>query len=256
MLRATFIALIGLCLTLASAPARADAPPVVVFAAASLKTALDQIVTAYQAETGGRVVVSYAGSSGLARQIQYGAPADVFVSANVTWMDLLQDQGLISRPSRVDLVSNALVLIAPADTPREITIEPGFDLAGLLGQDRLAVALVDAVPAGLYAQTALRNLGVWDDIAPRLAQSDSVRGALRLVATGQAPLGIVYATDARADARVQILGRFPTDSHPPIVYPAALTISAAPAAAAFLNHLTAPSARAILDEHGFSRPGA
>jgi len=228
--------------------------PVLVFAAASLKTAMDEIVDTYGDHD---VRVSYAGSSALARQIQFGAPADVFVSANPAWMDALERDGLLRADTRIALLSNRLVLIAAPDVDTTLTLEPGFDLAGALGDGRLAMALVDAVPAGIYARAALETLGVWSSVASRVAQADNVRAALFLVSSGEAPLGIVYATDAASDARVRIVARFPADSHPPITYTAArLADSAAIGTDAFLGFLGGPQAWQIFERHGFMRPAS
>lgn len=224
-----------------------------VFAAASLKTALDKVIAAYD---GGAVTVSYAGSSALARQVQHGAPADLFLSANRAWVDLLEQRGLVT--ARVDLLSNRLVLIGAAqaatlDAPAPITGD--FPLAERLGKGRLAMALVQAVPAGIYGKQALDTLGLWPSVAGRVAQTDNVRAALRLVSSGAAPLGIVYATDARADPRVRVLGAFPADSHDPITYPAA-RLTDTPEAQAFWEHLTSDAALSLFQRHGFLPPGA
>jgi len=222
---------------------------VTVFAAASLKTALDAIVGPYQAATGQGVTVAYAGSSALARQIERGAPADLFISANPAWMDALQAAGRIDPAARVDLLGNRLALVAHGPAA-PVAIGPDLDLAEMLGGGRLAMALVDAVPAGVYGRAALRSLGLWATVAPRVAQTDNVRAALALVAAGAAPLGVVYATDAAAEPRVSLLGVFPPDSHPPIVYPAAPV--AGGDGAAFLAFLRGPQARAVFEAQGFS----
>ncbi len=246
----SLIAALAFCAILA-APVRAEG--VLVFAAASLKTALDVIARSYEAETGQEVTVSYAASSVLARQIQAGAPADLFISANEDWMDVLQDEGLIDTASRIELLGNGLVLIgAPgADTAE---IEAGFDLSTRLGSGYLAMALVDAVPAGIYGKAALQGLGLWGDVQDRIAQTDNVRAALALVATGAAPLGIVYRSDAVADERVGVIGVIPADVHPKIVYPAALTPSAGPVAHTLLTYLQGEAARAEFVRQGFSLP--
>jgi molybdate transport system substrate-binding protein len=224
--------------------------PVTVFAAASLKSALDDIAATYPAP----VQISYGGSSTLARQIQYGAPADLFISANTDWMDVLERDGLITTGTRHTLLTNRLVLIAGPTVTDDLIVAPGFDLAGALGQDRLAMALVDAVPAGLYGRAALQRLGVWDAIAPKVAQADNVRAALMLVAVGEAPYGIVYATDAAAAPEVRIVGTFPADSHAPIRYPAARVKGAGEAAQAFLDYLGSAPASDIFRKHGFGLP--
>jgi molybdate transport system substrate-binding protein len=231
----------------------AAAEEVVVFAAASLKDALDAFAGGWTAETGHTVTVSYAGSSQLAQQILQGAPADIFVSAAVNWMDEVEGAGLVVEGTRRDLLGNTLVLIAHGRDAEAVEIGRGFDLAGLLGDERLAMALVDAVPAGQYSKAALTSLGIWDAVAPSVAQSDNVRAALALVSTGEAPYGIVYATDAAADDNVTIVGTFPDDSYPPIVYPAALLAGAADAAdRAFFEALASEAADAAFGAHGFA----
>jgi molybdate transport system substrate-binding protein len=243
-----------LCLTLigfATLPAAARAGQITVFAAASLKTAMDRIAADWKAETGNSAVISYAGSSQLARQIRQGAPADVFISADEAWMNALQKAGLIQPATRRDLLGNRLVLVAPKGTAK-VAIAKGFDLAGLLGQNRLAMALVDSVPAGKYGKAALISLGIWKAVEPKVAQADNVRAALALVATDEAPYGITYATDAAAEPRVTIVGTFPATSHPPIIYPAALTKAAKGPAAAFLAYLGTPRAAAEFNGQGFT----
>jgi molybdate transport system substrate-binding protein len=236
-----------------AAPAPAAAEEVVVFAAASMKTALDEIAAAWMAETGHDVTVSYAGSNQLAQQIIAGAPADIFLSAAVNWMDEVEKAGLVVEDTRADLLGNTLVLIAHGTDAAPVEIGPGFDLAGMLGEDKLAMALVDAVPAGQYGKAALESLGVWEAVAPSVAQSDNVRAALALVSTGEAPYGIVYATDAAADDNVTIVGTFPADSHPPIVYPGALLTGAAdPADRAFFEALSSDAADAAFGRQGFA----
>lgn len=223
---------------------------VLVFAAASQKDALDAAIAAYK----GKVKVSYASSSTLARQIERGAPADLFISANAAWMDYLEKRGLIRAGTRRDLFGNGLVLVAPArSSVREVAIAKNFDLIGLLGSGRLAMGDPDHVPAGIYGKAALQRLGVWDKALPRIARADNVRVALALVARGEAPLGIVYASDAAAERGVKVVGRFPEGSHPPIVYPAAVLVrSARPdAAKAFLAYLRTPEATAIFGRFGF-----
>ncbi|MBO6757644.1 MAG: molybdate ABC transporter substrate-binding protein [Roseibium sp.] len=245
-------AIIGLSVLLC-APARAA--DLTVFAAASLKNAMDEIAAAFQSETGQAVTVSYAGSSALARQIEQGAPADVFVSASIDWMDHLDRQGLIESKSRFDIAGNRLVLIAHGIGNPARPIGPELDLAGLLEGGRLAMALVDAVPAGLYGKAALTSLGLWDGVQASVAQTDNVRAALALVATGEAPLGIVYRTDAGADDGVTVIGTFPDGSHPPIVYPAAkASASDNHVAETFLTFLQQPAARAVLTRNGFLVP--
>jgi molybdate transport system substrate-binding protein len=247
-------ALVLACLfvVIAFASARAE-ERVTVFAAASLKNALDSVAAGWQAATGNRAVVSYAGSPALAKQIEEGAPADIFVSADLDWMEYLSARGLTRKETETRLLGNRLALIAPKGSAAETAIAPGFDLAGLLGEGRLAMANVDAVPAGRYGRAALEALGVWDSVRGRIAQAENVRAALALVATGEAPLGIVYASDAAADPNVRALGVFPEDSHPPIVYPAAvLAASDSTVAGDFLAFLQSDEARALFEQRGFS----
>jgi len=242
-------------LALAAIPARAAAGDVTVFAAASLTNALNAVAAAWTAETGHGAVMSYAGSSALARQIQEGAPADIFISASVDWMDALEASGDLRAGTRRDILGNRLVLIAHGRDAAPVTIDANLDLVGMLDGGRLSMALVEAVPAGIYGRAALTTLGLWDDVAPLVAQSDNVRTALAFVAQGEAPLGIVYATDAAVSDEVTVIGTFPDDSHPPIVHPAAITAQAAsPAAGAFLDWLTSAPARAIWADYGFGVP--
>jgi molybdate transport system substrate-binding protein len=239
---------------LAAAPAPACAQPVTVFAAASLQTALDAIAAAWAAR-GGEARMTYASTSALARQIESGAPADVFISADRDWMDHLEARDLIRPETRRDLLGNRLVLIASGRDASPVALGPGLDLAGLLGPEgRLAVADTASVPAGRYARAALESLGAWEGVAARLAEAENVRAALAFVALGEAPFGIVYATDAGAEDAVSVVGVFPPDSHPPIVYPVALTVDAAPAAAEFLAFLVGPEARAAFEAEGFILP--
>ena len=236
-----------------AAPAAAEAEQITVFAAASMANALAEIETAFEAATGHDLVVSLAGSSALARQIQQGAPADVFISASADWMDRVEADGLIEAGSRFDLLGNAIVLVAFGAEAEPVEISPDLDLAGLLGDGRLAMALVDAVPAGVYGKAALESLGLWDDVEGLVAQADNVRAALAFVATGEAPYGIVYATDAAAEDKVTIVGAFPPGTHPPIVYPAAdLAGRDIPAEAEFLDYLRGPEARAAFERQGFT----
>lgn len=224
-----------------------------VFAPASLKTALDAVASDWRKNGGQPPVISYAATSALAKQIEQGAEADIFISADQAWMDYVAGKGLIDDQSRTDLLGNGLVLIAPNDTSLTVTLEPGAPLATMLGEGRLAIANVQAVPAGRYAKAALVSLGIWDDLKTRLAEAENVRAALRLVSRGELPLGIVYVSDAKADPNVKVLARFPEGSHPPIVYPAArLARSDAPNAKAFLDYLRSPEARRRFDENGFT----
>ena len=227
-------------------------PPIAVYAAASLSEALQAVAAEYTRATGSRVQCSFAASSVLARQIEQGIEADLFVSADTEWMDYLDRRGLLRTSSRGDLLGNRLALVAPADTPVRLRIEPHFALLAALGGQRLAIADPDMVPAGRYARSALAHLGVWDDVAGHLVRAENVRGALAYVARGEVPLGIVYETDARIEHKVRIVGLFPEDSHPPITYPLALTRDSRPAAEAFAHYLRGPEARTIFERFGFS----
>lgn len=246
----------ALCVLIVVLPmlASAHTAPVTVFAAASLKEAMDQAATAYATATGTPVRVSYAASSALARQIEQGAPADVFVSADLAWMDYLQQRGLVLPGQRHNLLGNTLVLIAPASSTLRVDPRAPGAIAKALGESgRLAVGQTASVPAGKYAAAALRKLGQWDSVSSHLAESDSVRTALMLVSRGEAPLGIVYGSDARADANVRVVATLPEQSHDPIVYPvAALKNSRNPAAAAFVAWLGSKPAKAIFTRAGFS----
>ncbi|HMS95922.1 MAG TPA: molybdate ABC transporter substrate-binding protein [Tabrizicola sp.] len=235
---------------LVAAPVMAD--EVVVFAAASLKGALDDVAADFEAATGNTVTTSYAGSNALAKQIIDGAPADIFVSAALNWMDEVEKAGLVVDGTRADLLGNTLVLVAHGKDATPVEIAPGFDLAGLLGDGKLSMAMVDSVPAGQYGKASLESLGVWAGVEASVAQSENVRAALVLVATGEAPYGIVYASDAVADENVTVVGTFPEDSHKPIIYPAALLTGAADGAdKAFLEALSAEAADAKFAELGF-----
>jgi molybdate transport system substrate-binding protein len=222
-----------------------------VFAAASLADVLRDLDEAFTARTGIQVTSSLAASSTLAKQIEAGAPADVYLSADLQWMDYLEQRRLLRAGSRHDVVGNSLVLIAPASSRLRVRITPGFGLAQALGAGRLAVADPDSVPAGIYGREALQNLGVWSTVASRLVRAENVRAALEYVARGDAPLGIVYRTDALAEKRVRIAGVFPANSHPPIVYPVALTRHASGAAARYLAFITGPAAQPIFRKWGF-----
>lgn len=231
----------------------AASKPVLFFAAASLQTALNGIAAKWKAETGKEVTFSYAASSALGRQIEAGAPADLFASADLEWMDWAQQRNLIKTDTRKTLLGNALVLIAASDAKSELAIGPKFPLAAALGDSRLATGNIASVPVGKYAKIALTNLGIWDEIEPKIAGADSVRAALALVARGEAKYGIVYATDAKVEPRVKVVGIFPENSHPPVVYPFALTANSTnPDAGAFLAYLTSPQARAIFEGEGFT----
>jgi molybdate transport system substrate-binding protein len=234
-------------------PAAAQGRDVLVFAAASLKNALDEISAQWQRESGKKVAISYAASNTLIKQIEQGAPADIFMSADLDWMDYGQQKDLIKPDTRANLLGNRLVLIAPKDANVSVNIAPGFDLAAALKGDRLAMANVDAVPAGKYGKAALEKLGAWNGVKDRIAQAESVRAALVLVSRGEAPLGLVYQTDAAADPTVRIVGTFPENTHPPIIYPIALTKESRNAdAQAFLNYIRSPAARAAFERQGFT----
>jgi molybdate transport system substrate-binding protein len=234
--------------------AAAQEQTLTVFAAASMKTALDDANAAYTKASGVKVVASYAASSALAKQIEQGAPADVFISADLQWMDYVAQKNLIKPDTRVNLLGNKLVLIAPADSKlQKVVIAKPFDIAKLAGDDRIAVADVKAVPAGLYAKAALENLDGWKAAEPKLAMAENVRATLSFVARGETPIGIVYATDAKAEPKVKIVGVFPDGSHPPVVYPVAATSTTASAATVkYLDFLRAGPAKAIFEKYGFS----
>jgi molybdate transport system substrate-binding protein len=224
-----------------------------VFAAASLKNALDDIGASWTKSGKAAPKISFAASNTLAKQIEQGAPADIFFSADLDWMDYVQGKGLIQPGTRVDLLANKIVLIAPKDSANPIDVKQGFDLAEALAGGRLAMGNVDAVPAGKYGKAALEKLGAWDAVKDKVAQADSVRAALLLVSRGEAPLGIVYATDAAADANVRIVGTFPDGPHPPIVYPVAVTKDAtSPDAAAFIAYMRGPAAKVAFEKQGFT----
>jgi len=235
-------------------PAAARSSGPVVFAAASRKTALDEIAGLWSRETGLPAPrLAYAGSNALARQIEQGAPADLFLSADLDWMDALAAKNLLRPETRSNLLANRLALVAPVESKATITLQPGADLAALLADGRLATANVDSVPAGKYAKAAFEKLGLWVSVKDRLAQAENVRAALLLVARGEAPLGVTYATDAAAEPKARIIALFPEESHPPIVYPVALTAHSANAgAAAFLAYLRSPAGRAHFEKQGFA----
>lgn len=225
---------------------------VTVFAAASLKESLDEQVRAFGAATGHKAVVSYGASNALARQIESGAPADLFIAADQEWMDYLDQRGLLAPATRHDLLRNSLVLIAPASSHSTLRIGPDFQLAMALGNEKLAMANPDSVPAGKYGRSALQALGVWSSVEKRIARTENVRAALALVSRREAPLGIVYKTDALADKGVRIVDEFTPATHPPIVYPVAmLARSTSPAAKPLLDYLRSASARAAWERHGF-----
>lgn len=251
----TFLSLLVLASTTFTANAQTAAPPakLTVFAAASMKDALDAANVAYTAKTGTQFAVSYGSSATLAKQLEQAAPADLFISADIDSMNLAVDKGAMNAATRIDLLGNRLVLIAPKDSRIDnVTIGNGFDLAKLAGDGRIATGDVASVPVGKYAKAALEKLGAWTAAAPKFAMADNVRAALTLVARGEAVLGIVYSTDAKVEPGVKVVGTFPEDSHPPITYPVAATKTANPATAAYLAYLRSPEARAIFERFGFS----
>lgn len=245
------ISALAVCATVI--PAALAAENITVFAAASLKNALDELADDYP---DGNLQIAYGGSSTLSRQILQGAPAQLFISANLTWMDLLEQDGILADNSRVDLLGNRLALIAAPNSTATLFPAPGFELAAALGDGLLAMALVKAVPAGIYGQQALESLDAWDSLQGKIVQTDNVRAALRLVATGEAPMGIVYATDLGASPNVQLLGLFPADSHRPIHYPMALIDPVTPASRDVYDYLNSNAARAVFSRHGFIPPKA
>jgi molybdate transport system substrate-binding protein len=252
---ARLVAILSLFAAVAATPEFAAAEDTItVFAAASMKNALDDADEVFTKTTGIKVTASYAASYALAKQIEQGAPADVFVSADLKWMDYLADKKLIKQDTRMNLLGNRLVLIVPADSKRaNVTIAKGFDLAKLAGDGRIAVADTKAVPAGLYAKAALESLGAWAAAEPKLAQAENVRATLAFVARGETPVGIVYETDARIEPKVKIIGTFPDGSYPPATYPVAeLTTSKSAAVGKYLAFLRAQGAKAIFEKYGFS----
>lgn len=263
---ASIFALLALCLVAAGCGERTtttsegatpavDTRPLTVFAAASLKESLDAAAEAWREQTGQTVQISYAASSALARQIEQRAPADVFLSADNEWMDWLQERDLIDPASRIDLLGNTLVLIAPASNDAQpLALEQGTDLLPLLGDNgRIALALTASVPAGKYAKAAFESLGTWSAIEPRVAEAENVRAALLLVARGETPLGVVYGSDAQAEPRVKVLATFPEGSHAAIVYPVARVATGThPATGDFIAWLQSEDADAIFRRHGFS----
>jgi molybdate transport system substrate-binding protein len=237
----------------AATPSFAQDKSITVFAAASMKNAVDDIDAAFTKKTGIKVVVSYAATPALMKQIEQGAPADVFASADIEWMDYGAQHKLIKDDTRVNLLGNRLVLIAPKDSKIEtVDIRPGFDLATLAGDGRIVTADVRSVPAGKYAKAALETLGAWTAAERKFAMVDNVRAALLLVARGEAVLGIVYETDAKVEPSVKIVGHFPADSHPTIAYPVALTATAKPEAAQYLAFLRSQDAKVVFEKYGFS----
>lgn len=248
VLAAAIIAFVVLTSVRPSPPASGP----IVLAASSVQEAMEEAADAWAAKGHARPVLSFAATSALARQVEAGAAADLFVSADIEWMDTLDKAGLLRAGSRTDFLSNTLVLVAAKDNAAALAVQPGFDLAGALGTGRLALADPDSVPAGKYAKAALTRLGAWDAVKGRIAAGENVRAALALVERGQAPLGVVYATDARASGKVRVVATFPADSHPPITYPLAiLTRSASPDAAGFREFLLSVEGKAIFARRGF-----
>jgi molybdate transport system substrate-binding protein len=248
--RRVFLASLLLLLGVARA-ADTEQPELLVFAGSSLTNVLEEIGTAYTRETGQAVKFSFGSSAILARQIEAGARADAFFSADVEWMDYLENRNLIDRKSRHNVLSNRLALIAPADSKIDLKIEPNFPLAAALGTGRLATGDPDYVPAGRYARSALTTLGVWNDVADRIVRADNVRAALAFVARGEAPLGIVYQTDALSEKQVRIVALFPTELHLPITYPVAATASAKSGTQRFVAYLRGPTAHEIFVRYSF-----
>lgn len=231
----------------------ADPGKVRIFAAASTTNAITDISNLFTEKKMGATLISFASSSTLAKQIDKGAPADVYLSANPKWMDFLQEKNQIEPETRFDILGNRIVLIAPVDSDIKITIAQGVGLAGIIGEDKLAVGDPDHVPVGIYAKQALESLGEWTTLAPKLARTKDVRSALALVERGEAPLGIVYSTDAAISKKVRVVAVFPEETHPPITYPVGLVAgNATPAAKAYIEFLKTPEARAIFEQYGFS----
>jgi molybdate transport system substrate-binding protein len=224
-----------------------------VFAAASLKNALDDINAAYTARTGVKVATSYAASSLLAKQIEQGAPADIFASADSEWMTYAIQKKVINGSTRVNLLGNQLVLIAPRESEiSNVQIGEGFDLAKLAGDGRIATGDFQSVPVGKYAKAALQKLGAWDAAAAKFAMAENVPAALTFVARKEVSLGIVYETDAKVEPNVKIVGYFPPDSYPLVIYPFAAILTARPEAADYLAYLQSSASKDIFDKYGFT----
>jgi molybdate transport system substrate-binding protein len=253
MISRRFLLLAVVAPILCAAPALAQERTITIFAAASMKNALDDINAAFLKASGVKVVASYAASSALAKQIEQGAPADIFASADLDWMDYSSQKKTIREDTRVNLLGNRLVLIAPKDAKMDkVAIGPGLDLARLIGDGRIATADIAAVPVGKYAKAALQKLGIWPSVEKKFAFAENVRAALALVARGEAVLGIVYETDAKIEPSVKIVGAFPAGSHAPIVYPVAATTIAKPEAAAYLDFLRSNTAKIVFEQYGFT----
>jgi molybdate transport system substrate-binding protein len=233
--------------------AATSAKTLTAFAAASMKNALDDVNNAYAAKSGNKITASYAASSALAKQLEQGAPADVFISADTAWMDYAIQKKSVNAATRIDLLGNSIVLIAPKDSKiTHVDIKQGFDLAKLAGDGRITTGDVKAVPVGKYAKAALEKLGAWQAVEPKMAMAENVRAALALVSRGEAVLGIVYSTDAKVDPGVKIVGTFPADSHPPIIYPVAATSTAKDGTSDYLSFLKSSAAKATFEKYGFS----
>jgi molybdate transport system substrate-binding protein len=254
MLKRTLtLSTIAIAVALAALPARAQDKTIIMFAAASMKNAVDDVDARFTAKTKVKVSASYAASSALAKQIEQGAPADVFASADLDWMDYVAKKGAIQDGTRINLLGNKLALIAPKNSKIDnVKIEKGFDLAKLAGDGRITTGDVRAVPVGKYAKAALEKLGSWSAAEKKFAMAENVRAALLLVARGEAALGIVYETDAKVEPNVKIVGTFPQDSYPPVIYPVALTKTAKPEANAYLDFLRSSAAQAIFEKYGFT----
>jgi molybdate transport system substrate-binding protein len=253
MMRITRRSILGwlLCCGVSVAGAADEPKPVLVFAASSLTNVVDELGQAYTARTRVPVKASYAASSVLAKQIEAGAPADIFFSADTDWVDYVDQRKLLKAGTRRNVVANRLVLIAPTDSSLQVKIAPHFDLAGALGQGKLATGDPDSVPVGKYAKAALENLGAWDAVSSHIVRAENVRAALAFVARGEAALGIVYETDAKAENRVKVIGVFPENTHPPITYPIALTTGASADAAKFVAYVTSSEGAKIFRKYGF-----
>lgn len=254
IIKAALVTMSGIWLTTAGLSSHAQAQDkVTIFAAASMKNALDAANAEWAKQSGNEATVSYAASSALAKQIEAGAPADLFISADLAWMDYLAKKNLIRSDTRTNLLGNRLVLVAPADKASPVEIKPGFDLAKRLGDEKLAIGAVDSVPAGKYGKAALEKLGVWSSVEAKVAGAESVRAALLLVSRGEAPYGVVYQTDAAADPGVKIVGTFPENTHEPIIYPVAiLAESKSPAAADYLKFIRSEKAAPFFENQGFT----
>lgn len=233
-----------------------DDPAVMVFAASSLTEVLGEIEAEFEAQSGDALLISYASSAALARQIEYGAPADLFISANALWMDELEKHALLEDGSRFDLLRNSLVIIAHDEDAASVSLEPESDMGALLGDGRLAMAQTDSVPAGIYGKAALEALGLWDDLSEKILETDNVRAVLNLVKIGEAPYGIVYKTDALSEPSVKVVAEIPASLHAPIVYPVGdINTRESAAENAFLDYLKSPEARVIFERYGFEVVG-